>query len=601
MIQSDHGDSRDASNQSDLTSTTDKTIEDHQSSVAINEEQTADGPGSLNDSEEPESTVDLSCKPKTTKRRRRRHPSRESAEQRLQGRRGLCRQITDIAPGMLKTSKLRILGQYLDSTKGLDDGALTAQLKSDAKKITSKDRILQILDDIDPDVNRRTLKKIMLFSVLLQEETYSLEETRLEEKVIEYEKSIVKRSKTLDFFDPQKHDLSRWHQYDTYRIVLETAWRNRDDISTDEANLLRILREHLNIAMEEHWLIEAHIKRFPKAKGALHTRDDVHEARKQLQRESLLWSYRDENKRYIDVIPAEVVDVLRYEVIHLELQRTNYRRILHHDSIKIADLRKLLISRGMDRYGNKSELIDRIINSDIRPSSILSDLDRPKLSEMCRQVGLKSSDNKSDLISRLIDFYDDLTFEERTTRDEREEWYNNYEILAARQYSDLRAKKQITKDLEIEHQFEQATDFLFEVKLSVSIDKERKGTQADGRIELEDRQTILWDCKSAEKKINLQDYLEDQFDGYLRHEREQGFRPLVFIVIAPTFSRQSLKLAYQYKAQTNWDVALVTAEALKYLAESWSALEPNKPFPVQLLNRTEIIDKEKADFLMSLA
>ena len=47
MIQSGHGNSRDAGNQSELTSTTDKTTEDQQSSVAINEEQTADGRGSL--------------------------------------------------------------------------------------------------------------------------------------------------------------------------------------------------------------------------------------------------------------------------------------------------------------------------------------------------------------------------------------------------------------------------------------------------------------------------------------------------------------------------------------------------------------------------
>ncbi len=57
----------------------------------------------------------------------------------------------------------------------------------------------------------------------------------------------------------------------------------------------------------------------------------------------------------------------------------------------------------------------------------------------------------------------------------------------------------------------------------------------------------------------------------------------------------------QYKARTNWDVALVTASGLKHLADRWSELEPDKPFPVQLLNRTEVIDMEKADLLLSLA
>ena len=48
-------------------------------------------------------------------------------------------------------------------------------------------------------------------------------------------------------------------------------------------------------------------------------------------------------------------------------------------------------------------------------------------------------------------------------------------------------------------------------------------------------------------------------------------------------------------------MALVTAAGLKHLAERWAALEPEKPFPVRLLSRTEVIDKERAEFLLSLA
>ena len=31
------------------------------------------------------------------------------------------------------------------------------------------------------------------------------------------------------------------------------------------------------------------------------------------------------------------------------------------------------------------------------------------------------------------------------------------------------------------------------------------------------------------------------------------------------------------------------------------AQEPNKPFPIRLLSRIEVIDKERAEFLLSLA
>ena len=98
-----------------------------------------------------------------------------------------------------------------------------------------------------------------------------------------------------------------------------------------------------------------------------------------------------------------------------------------------------------------------------------------------------------------------------------------------------------------------------------------------------------------------QDHLDGQFDGYLRKEQANSKTPLAFLVIGPAFTPQSLKLAYQYKSKTNWDIALITAEGLKHLADRWALLEPDKPFPVRLLNRTEIIDKDRAEFLLSLA
>jgi hypothetical protein len=538
--------------------------------------------------------------PVTRTRRRKRQAKSNAAELRLRGRRALCKRIIDIAPDMLKTVKLRILGRYLDSTRGLEEDDLTQVIKKDMGKLADRSRILDALNVPDPDFQRGQVKAI-IFGILLQEETHSIDESRLDDKVIEFEKDVVKRSKTLDFFDNKKHDPERWRNYDTYRIVLDAAWRNDEGISADVARLLAVLRAHMSISLEEHWLISALLKHFPKEKCALHTPDEINEARKELQREGVLWGYRDENNRNIDVIPSEIVAVIRRDIAGQELQQTNFRRLMHHDSILLADLRNILQARNMDRYGNKPDLIERIVASNIKPSEVLADLDREKLSAMCSYVSLKSSGNKAELIERLIDFYDDLTFVERITKDEREVAYNNYELLACRAYADLRAKKIITRDLEIEHLFESATAFLFEARLHVACERSNKDNRADGRLPLENEQSILWDCKSAEGEVNLQDHLESQFDGYLRKDSEGGKQPLAFLVIGPSFTPQSIKLAHQYKARTNWDIALVTADGLKNLAERWAAAEPSKPFPVRLLNRTEVIDKERAEFLLSLA
>lgn len=128
-----------------------------------------------------------------------------------------------------------------------------------------------------------------------------------------------------------------------------------------------------------------------------------------------------------------------------------------------------------------------------------------------------------------------------------------------------------------------------------------KVTKADGRIIVQDRQVMLWDCKSVESSVNLQDHLDEQFDQYLRLEREKGFEPLAFLVIAPSFTATSIKLAHQYKARTNWDVALIQADALKLIAERWFDTGTEQSFPVGLFNRTELIDRDRAEFLLSLA
>jgi hypothetical protein len=128
----------------------------------------------------------------------------------------------------------------------------------------------------------------------------------------------------------KKHDPARAKSCETYRIVLEAAWRNDSDVSVDEANLLRVLRERLGISSEDHRLISASIKRFPKKNCSVHSIDEIHDARKELQRDGLLWSYRDENTKNIDVIPAEIAGILR-EKLNVELQKVNFDRLLQHN------------------------------------------------------------------------------------------------------------------------------------------------------------------------------------------------------------------------------------------------------------------------------
>ena len=545
-----------------------------------------------------QSTI-MADNPIRQRRKRKKILKLDAQELRLLGRRAMCKKIADIASFMKPSVKNRVLKDN-PFAKRMEDVDLSNLLKKEADKFANRERVLAALKTPDEDFARGQLKAIIL-CILLQEETYSCEETRLDEKVIEFEKDLVKRAKSLDWDQLKKSDPDRWHHLDMYRIVLDAAWSNDDRISPDEARLLDVLRNHMSISLEDHWMISASLKRFPKEKCVVHNPIEIAEARKEQQRNGVVWSYRDESNQDNDFIPAEIATIVRRDYASQELQRTNYRRLLHHDGFTLSDLKVALQKHGLDRYGNKPDLIERIIASNIKPSEVLDDLEKEKLSSMCAFFGLKAYGNKPDFIQSLIEFYDDLTFEERTTKDDREVWYNNYELLACRSYAELRAKKIITKDVEIERMFEDATEFLFNARLHVQCDRASKDNRADGRLPLDNDQSILWDCKSVEALVNLQDHLEVQFDSYLRKERESGKIPLAFLVIGSGFTAHSIKLAHQYKSKTNWDIALITAEGLKHLAERWATMEPNKPFPVRLLNQTAVIDKERAEYLLSLA
>ncbi|OWK36701.1 hypothetical protein FRUB_09264 [Fimbriiglobus ruber] len=149
----------------------------------------------------------------------------------------------------------------------------------------------------------------------------------------------------------QKSDPDWWHHLDTYRIVLGAAWGNDGVVSPDEARLLAVLRNHLGITSEDHWLISAVLKRFPKEKCVLHTPDEINDARKELQRQGLVWNYKDENDQNIDVIPAEIASVIRQEYVGLELQTANYRRLLSYDAILGGVARSLNGAAGLRTIG----------------------------------------------------------------------------------------------------------------------------------------------------------------------------------------------------------------------------------------------------------
>ena len=98
----------------------------------------------------------------------------------------------------------------------------------------------------------------------------------------------------------------------------------------------------------------------------------------------------------------------------------------------------------------------------------------------------------------------------------------------------------------------------------------------DGMLSYNDK-LILWDNKSKETDVNLSDHIK-QFDRYIKNSE----KPIaVFIVIAPSFTKDSASECAKYSMQNDTLILLITANELKSLAEKWAQNNKgDEPFPL---------------------
>ena len=76
----------------------------------------------------------------------------------------------------------------------------------------------------------------------------------------------------------------------------------------------------------------------------------------------------------------------------------------------------------------------------------------------------------------------------------------------------------------------------------------------------------LWDNKSKETDVNLGSHIK-QFDRYIGQQEK---RVAGFIVVAPSFTEESVAEAMRYQVEKGTSISLITASELKELAERWS-------------------------------
>lgn len=477
----------------------------------------------------------------------------------------------------------RIASAYVIDYRNLDEGEIREALKKTKPQYFHDGNIKETLEQLyfKSDRETRVLAPIFLREVLLNKDGHMCPQKETEDEIISFQQKMVDRSNE----DIVRRAGDRREKVDLFRFVLETAWENNDEISTDEKHLIEKIRHRLQISDNEYRLVEAKLGKFPKADNVLHSRTEIEEVRRTLQSRGLLFSFRDSDGKTFDVIPTEVAAALRKE-LGLEIRRHGYREMLKVKYVRSKRyLMETLGKAGVCIEGSPTmEELQETCLELVRPSNVLGGfspkdgLEKPMLVKWCSDLTLGTSGSKEDLAQRLLGFYDNLLEREEKIADERMLWYEYFDALAGRNIEMLRAQQIITKDLEIERKFEQATQYLFEKKLRHKPLTLIGSLHADGALSYRDM-LIYWDNKSKETAVSLRDHIR-QFDGYIRHAEK---KVACFLVIGREFTEESSLMAMQFQVEHGTTITLMRSTDLKGLAEDWGNKGTDDPFPLGYL------------------
>lgn len=492
---------------------------------------------------------------------------------------GLLMFLEDILPKMSKLYLGRIVDSFLKDVHMDTEEEMREVILKNIDEFQNKERVKNYLDFSTESRNITLLNELILIS-LMEKEGYLLSEADLYKEVEEVENAIIKQSMDDEYinrFIPQEANR-------IYSAVLDEAWKMEESLNEYEINILNVLRNELSLSKREHYLLESRIGRFPQNNNELHTHQQISRSLINLQTRGLILRFRDNTSYYI--IPKDIARILRYEMGG-ELRNEVYESMLN--DLSVNQLRDVLQEMDFNVSGVKETLILRIIEFNILPSTALKVFSSKELSEILRNLeGTKISGTKGEKIQNIIDYYEMLSTPMSTDpTDERARLYDFYEELASRDYKTLRINKVINKDIDVDNYFEEATRYIFEKRFGLNLIDMEGTRHADGKVQFNKTDVILWDNKSTEAPYA---FSENNFNQFLRYIRSEEMRVTLFLVIVQDYTKEAVAQAQKLKAfsEEDTDVALIKASDLKYVAEQWKTYSDQKhpEFNLQVFNMT---------------
>lgn len=494
------------------------------------------------------------------------------------------------------TDLKRIATEYVIDYRRLSFDELKSAVIKTAPQYYNSENIKNTINFfvLNPDRKIRILFDIFIIEVLLNSDDFTNEYRISEDKILIYEQKIIDEANEFDINDSTSNIAF-------YKYVLEAAWELENNISVDEQNLINKIRNKLNITKYISNIIEAKINHYPTISNLLHTKDEISEIRRLLQQKGLIFPVRDNNGVNYDVIPSEIALAIR-KYYSIDIKNYGFLQLLSSKYVKGKKyLSNILKKANIEISSNSTlqEIYKEILEQEnINAHNILGGfspndgLDKNTLSLWCSSLQLPISGTKPELIDRIVEYYDNIKQIEIDESDDRQLYYEFFDDLAHRNLKELRQQNVIDKDLDCERNFELATNYLFEKKFKVKPLLMSGTEHADGTLSFNDK-LILWDNKSKETDVNLSDHIK-QFDRYIKNSD----KPVaIFMVIAPSFTKESAAECAKYSMQNDTLILLITANELKSLAEQWEQKnKTEESFPLGYFKQSGRFNSELVSF-----
>jgi len=472
-----------------------------------------------------------------------------------------------------------------------DESRLREQIRQNAGELADETRIADVLSLGALDHGQRILVEAILNSLLIMPEMAASEDM-LFNAVKRFESTIIAEAQSEEAFS-----YSDRHSLEIYSAVLEVALED-GQITQDEAALLERLRHKIGVTHHEHQLLEAKLRMFPKPTNELHTLAEFREALKRLQVMGVLLFCNRAEGGSKTVLPEEIASAVKRA---LGFEMSPEAQELLHKLLSTGQLYQALQAQGLPVSGNKAERSERLLKAGVKPSEILGVLKIGELEELCRRLpGVPVYGSKADKTARIIGYFDSLVAKEPEESDDpRAVFYQYFEEFAKRDNKNLYQRKLIRHDRDMETGFEEGTRYLFEVKLEQPLVEMTGVEHADGCVAFPNGELLLWDNKGKESIYRFPKAHHDQFRRYIRASTQ---RVNVFLVVVPGYAPEARLQAMRLKnaSQTDTDVALISAEDLKYVAEKWRKFASKGEFSLEVFNTTGLLDRASLDERMAV-